>query len=84
MSNLPEYKIESGIPIPDVGRGRGPESKYPFAKMKVGDSFFYEGSRSRLSAAAFRFCAFWKNGEKFSTRSSIENGVKGFRVWRVK
>lgn len=33
------FKIENGIAIPDIQRGRPP--KYPWKSMKVGDSFVF-------------------------------------------
>jgi len=63
-------KIESGIPLPE---------RYPFAKMKVGDSFLIPESVSRHAAAvaALRYGA--ANGKKFTTRKTPE----GYRCWRV-
>jgi hypothetical protein len=69
-----EFKIESDVPVP-VGNTR---SKYPWAEMKVGDSFFVEhGSQNVLSTSGRQYGKF--HGGKFSTRRE-GNGV---RVWRI-
>ena len=75
MSN--EAKIEKNVPVPKT---RG--SKYPFAQMEVGDSF-YEPSRqtTHLVSASYTFrrrhnLLDWK----FVARK--EN--YGARIWRVK
>jgi len=68
------YYIEKNIPRKSSGHN---QSKYPFAKMELGDSFFYEGERSVITSAAAHGTK--KTGWKFSI--SKENN--GFRVWRV-
>lgn len=73
-------KVESGYPAPIRSAAR---SKYPFANMSVGDSFFVkserpEHERGRVSAAA---CAYAKkHAVKFSTKV-FDTGV---RTWRIK
>lgn len=68
-------KIEDGIAL--TKRSINRESKYPFAQMEVGQSFFAEQSSSPSSAAS-AFCK--KNaGYKFVTRREKD----GFRVWRT-
>ncbi len=66
------FKVESGVT-------QMPRSKYPFASMKIGDSFFAPNliaSKVRASAGAYaqRFPGFF-----FSVRK-VEGGI---RVWRV-
>lgn len=72
-----EIKIDHNVP-PPVGRIRG---KYPWNKMKKGDSFFaptpFLGGIA--TAAAYRI----GNGCKFITKTVTERGVKGKRVWRI-
>lgn len=74
-----KIQVESGYPAPTKST---PRSKYPFAKMEVGDSFFMkspfpEHERGRVSAAA---CAYAKkHGVKFSTK--VFDG--GVRTWRI-
>ena len=68
-------KIEKGLPIRLL---RKRASKYPFAKMEVGDSFFVDGAKSGVLAAR---CAYWnKLGCRFIARTE----GTGARVWRIK
>ena len=74
-------KIDKGVPLPPVpakgGAGRKP--KYPWREMQVGDSFFAASDKKLFSTT--------KAGQslnmKFATRKTEENGVRGFRVWRI-
>lgn len=71
------YEIDKGIPIPP----RSCASKYPWADMKVGDSFFVPGNKTRCEAvqAAAKYRS-QRTAEKYVTRTK-PNGV---RVWRAK
>lgn len=74
---MKEIKIERGIPIPLRNSER--ESVYPFAKMKIGDSFKVARDKAqsvRASANSFGI----KHKRKFVVRK-IE---RGYRCWRVK
>lgn len=73
-----EIKVESGIPLPAYARN----NKYPWASLKVGDSFFvpHKGYKYVKSASYYRQKAY---GEKFAVRTVFEKGVVGVRVWRV-
>lgn len=42
------YLIEKNIPVPADGR-RGPEPKYPFRSMEVGDSFVVPAGEAKFS-----------------------------------
>lgn len=78
MAEVTEIKIDNNIPIPLV-RGK---SKYPFAKLEIGESFFVpEKSTNFLGAIRAKFARILSR--KFIIRSVTENGVKGIRVWRV-
>lgn len=71
------FQIEKGIDLPAKRISRG--SKYPFADMSVGDSFYVPGIKpSTMSNTASRF-AKEHEGFKFSVRAEGE----GARVWRV-
>jgi hypothetical protein len=63
-------EIESDIPLPEL---------YPFAKMKVGDSFLIPPEKSKGSAtvSAYRYGA--SSGKKFTIRKTD----KGYRCWRI-
>lgn len=75
------YKIERGIkpPIKRVHKTR----KYPFAEMKVGDSFVVPiESRQNLCVSSISYSKNHQSGKwKFSIRKISEVEV---RCWRVK
>ena len=75
------FDIESKIPIPAKGTGRGPI--YPFHDMKVGDSFFVpdppDGQRNRIYSSAYGQRR--TSGGKVRYTCRLESG--GVRVWRV-
>ena len=64
------FKIDKDVP-PPASSGR---TKYPFAKMAVGDSFTGD---SRAAAAASAYSR--RTGIKFTTRTV--DGV--IRIWRI-
>ena len=66
-----EFKIEDGIPIPK------PRQQYPWLKMRVGQSFFVPGGKTK-SLGSIDY-ARKKTGFKFTART-VEGGV---RIWRV-
>ena len=75
-------QFDDDIPIPR--RGGGPRlGAHPVNQMKIGQSTFIECERSANQNARFRVLARKRPGWKFVTRTVVENGVKGVRVWRV-
>ncbi len=72
-------QVDKNVELPALD-GR---TKYPWAEMEVGDSFLVTGveQRSISTTAGTRSARY---GEKYVTRSVVENGEKGGRVWRVK
>ena len=64
-------KIDSNIPLP---------TKWPFAKMKVGDSFAVpdDVKRQAIAVAAMRYGI--KNDMKFTIRKTLEGNL---RCWRI-
>ena len=70
-------KIEKGIPMPgSLGKG---VAKYPFHKMEIGDSVFFEGkTTSSKEYLAANQCGLRK-GFKF-TGKSVDGGL---RIWRI-
>jgi hypothetical protein len=81
-----EFKVESGIPLPERHR------KWPWNKMKPGDSFFSPGEEANRGHAVSSANAFAKteagktekgDSWKFVSKMVEENGVKGFRIWRL-
>jgi hypothetical protein len=75
-----KIKVERRIPIPaKQDRMPGDRSKYPWIRMKVGESFFVPNIgivafSSRVVHAA----------ERFGTKYTCRTEGKGVRVWRVK
>ena len=77
---MTEIKVDHDVKIPSDARGG--RSTYPWKEMKKGDSFF---TTSRWMGGVAQNAAMRiGNGCQFTIRSVIENGKKGFRVWRVK
>lgn len=71
-------KIDKGIPLPKQVR----TSKYPFADLGVGDSFFVPGVKAAsLGNAAKHHAA--RTGHSYRSRTVTEDGVLGARIWRV-
>jgi hypothetical protein len=83
-----QFQIDKNIPI---SSGYKPKtgSKYPFAKLEVGDSFFVKADnkkhatirRDSISALARKHGE--ETGKKFAFRVLEESGVWGFRAWRT-
>lgn len=63
-------KIEPGIPMP---------AKFPFAEMKVGDSFLVPAKASKNTVAVYATRHARKTGTKFTVRKTPE----GYRCWRI-
>lgn len=79
MTHHAPYKIDKDIPIPDKR-----PSKYPFAEMSVGDSFFVAADKApskRVSTAVGNAA---ERGIGGSDRSYTVRRVDGgTRCWRV-
>lgn len=80
-----QFRIEKGIKIPERDRTKsGAFSKYPFEKMKKGNSFFIKNcnlrQRNNLASSAKSFVTTHKLKWKFITRKV----KKGIRIWRIK
>ena len=73
-------EIEKGIPIPYIARVDG--MKYPFEKMKVGDSFLVppETKYETVRYSFYRFIHRKNLNWKFTVRKTPE----GHRCWRIK
>lgn len=72
-------KIDKGVPIPEFKERRGPNPKFPFRNMEVGDSFFVE----RIPEKIRQIVSLWniKLKPKVFAYKKEETGT---RVWRVK
>ena len=82
-----DFEIEDGIPVPEQG-----ERKYPFAKLKIGQSFAYpykriaENQQSRYEALISKVQngaskAGKELGWKFKTKAFKSSGI--LRIWRI-
>lgn len=69
------FVIEDGIPLPRV---RAEYTKYPFGKLRVGQSFV-SNELKRARSAAHSYSK--QHGVKFVTRV-LDDG-KSIRIWRV-
>ena len=69
------YKIDKSVPIPEVAHTK--PSKYPFADMKSGDSFFVKGGVSKRFTSGNSWAK--THGGKFIVRTV----TGGIRVWRI-
>ena len=63
-------KIESGIPMP---------AKFPFAEMKVGDSFLVPDGTNRSTVAVYAN----RHGKKTGTKFTLRRTPEGIRCWRI-
>ena len=73
----PEFEVENGIPVsrqirPPYG------SKYPFAGLKPGQSFFVPGGRAAPIASAAS-----EAGVRTDHRYTVRTVDGGVRVWRL-
>lgn len=71
------YEIEKNIPIPDPNKGR--KSKYPFATMQVGDSFFVSDKKQTVIGS----CASAYSKRNPDVKFTVRVAEGGVRCWRV-
>lgn len=77
-----DFEIEHGIPLDDRETYGTSRRKYPFAKMKVGDSFFAGPRDARaLKSSASHYAR--AHGIRLATRKEVKDGVVGRRCWRI-
>lgn len=69
-----EFKIEKNIPIPD----KLFQSKYPYAKMEIGDSFLIKTSKTIEQTNSSTSYAAKRLNMKFTSRT-VDGGI---RIWR--
>jgi hypothetical protein len=74
-------KITRKVPIPKQLDTRDSRRKYPFHKMKVGDSFWAPRSPSILMSCAYRSKIV--DGNK-DWKFHAANEKSGARIWRIK
>ena len=63
-------KVEKGIPIP------GPREKYPWKKLKIGESFFIDSK--------YGYSIAYTTGKRHKLKIAIRKEKQGYRVWRIK
>lgn len=85
---MSEFKIETGVTVPPR---KGKESKYPYAGLKEGQSFFVpdEKKLSSIQSGAGRYQSDQRKEGKKDFQlvvRGMENseGTKGVRVFRIK
>lgn len=69
-------QIDKNVPM--TGKTGAP-SKYPYAVMEIGDSFFVPGKKGVGQV----FNPATVSPKKFTGRVCAESGVSGVRIWRV-
>ncbi len=70
--------VESGIPVPARW---GSLCRYPWATLKVGDSFVWPGTYDAVRSAVQKRRS--RHGEQYRYAKVTENGKHLIRVWRV-
>lgn len=70
-------KIEKGIPFPE------PTSvASELGRFEIGDSAFIEVASGKVPySTVYNYAT--RTGKTFKVRTTVENGVRGIRVWRV-
>lgn len=83
---MSDFKVESGIPIPDVIEQRA--SAYPWTEMEVGDSFYAavrEDGNDTVSRVRNRLNQARAHAKKkYDIETIMSPDHQGVRVWRVK
>jgi hypothetical protein len=85
MTALPingEWIFDHDIPLPRKKSDGRKIGKHPVDRMKVGDSLFFPEAPPGVSARFYELGR-RRPGWKFATRSVVEDGVAGARVWRI-
>lgn len=77
--NNEEIKIESGIPIPESHAHHKGQSKYPFSKLQVGESFLFPDHVNRTNAESAKS----RKGRLLNRKFVVRKTEDGLRCWRV-
>ena len=91
---MSEFLIEPNVPLPQKTRRRKYNSKYPWAGMVTGDSFFvpFDGNKNKsveslrsavLSSGQSYLRTVKQNKHKVVVREVVEDDRKGVRAWLV-
>lgn len=74
-------KIDKNKPIP---KGKvGGQTVYPFREMEIGDSIFCQLPQGSSMYAAARVFQNRNPEYKMAGRVVTEDGIEGYRVWRI-
>lgn len=76
---MTDYTVEKGVSLP---KGTPGVTKYPFAGMVKGDSFFVPASAAKNLKVAIHHAA-RRTGYKVTIRDAEKDGIQGVRVWMV-
>jgi hypothetical protein len=93
------FKVQSGVPMPDIERSKPPRRKWPVEEMQPGDFFFVPGRASRNVSAyvsritkdlpgTFSARHIWawedkRNGSWHPCAPSASGAIEGVGVWRT-
>lgn len=69
------------MPMPKNNKGKPP--KYPWATLKVGDSFYIEGAQKKHGVYSC-LASYNRNKAKSPIAITIKQEGDGVRVWRIK
>lgn len=77
-------EIEIGIPVPD-SEFRKPRKWHSFYEMNIGESIFVSvsGSRAINNIQSLLTQIKKRHNKRFRTQKRIENGIHGYRIWRI-
>lgn len=78
------YKLDQNRPIPPHPSNHNlkpREAVYPWAQMRIGDSFFVPKGKRKSTFSTHGASKRW--GAKYTARVVTEDGILGERVWRV-
>ena len=75
-------KIDKNIKLREVNR-RGKPAKYPWAQLKVGDSFFVE-EKNKMYGMHASVSSYNKRSGKKAIKIATRIDGEGLRVWRIK
>ena len=79
-----KIKIDKKKPIPKVVTRTGRPVKYPFDKLKVGDSFLIEGDHKARHGIYSCLNAYNANRAEVKIEITTRAEANGIRVWRIK
>lgn len=71
------FTVEKSIPIPEGAGRRGPKPRYPWAKMKPGDSFFVPFE----DAPKYARGSIYSSARHHGLRVSVAAEEGGYRAW---